>query len=85
MPATKQTLLPVAAACEALHVSRRTLNRLFDSGAIPRVKVGTRTFIAESAIDRYKQRIVVDAARSATRRATAIRAAKPRARAKKKT
>jgi len=43
-------------AAEVMRVSRRTVERLIESGKIKRTKIGRRTVIRETELERYMDR-----------------------------
>jgi excisionase family DNA binding protein len=46
-------LIPIAAAAEALHVHRRTLNREAERGRLRTIRVGVKRFVTEEIIREY--------------------------------
>jgi excisionase family DNA binding protein len=58
--AADEMLLSPAQAAETAHVSRMTIQRRIADGTIPAVKRGSRWRIAESDLDRYRQRLWQD-------------------------
>jgi len=51
-----ENLLTVPEVLARLRISKPSLNRRFRDGSIPRTKIGGRTFVRESSLDKFLDR-----------------------------